>query len=98
MARHRGRWFLRSAPRYTSKFHRFSLSRSQHRQTTHEVVYQAVMRLSLRNEGATDTVKILVPDEYTAMRIAEVLAVKQIYKIGDINLYSQEALGPGQKN
>ncbi len=69
-----------------------------HSATTHEVVYQAVMRLSLRNPDATSPVKILVADEYMAKRVGELLSIKEIYKIGDINLFKREPLNQGQIN
>ena len=69
-----------------------------HSATAHEVAYQASMRLSLRRPDLTEPVKILVPDKYTAVRVGELLGVKEISKIGDINLYSHEPLSPGQRN
>ena len=69
-----------------------------HSATAHEVAYQASMRLSLRRPDLTDPIKILVPDKYTAVRVGELLGVKEVSKIGDINLHSHEPLSPGQRN
>ena len=69
-----------------------------HSATAHEVAYQASMRLSLRRLDSREPVKILVPDKYTAVRVGELLGVKEIIKIGDINLHSHEPLSTSQRN
>jgi hypothetical protein len=69
-----------------------------HSATAHEVVYQNAMRLSLRRPEATHPVRIIVPDRYTANRVAELLGVKEITRIGDIDLKRREPLSPSQRN
>ena len=70
-----------------------------HSATAHDVAYQAAMRLSLRRPDKTHPVRIVVPDEYTAARLGQLLGIKEIHKIGDINLgKGHESLSPSQRN
>lgn len=56
-----------------------------HEATTHEVIYQAVMRTSLRRPDATDPVTIIVPDSRAANRLASLLGATNVTKIGSID-------------
>jgi hypothetical protein len=69
-----------------------------HSATAHEVAYQAAMRLSLRRPEETHSVRIVVADRYTANRVAELLDVKAITRIGDIDLKGHDPLSPSQRN
>ena len=57
------------------------------RATVHEVIYQAVMRTSLRRPNATDAIMILVPDRASAERTAELLGVKNVEKLAKGQLF-----------
>ena len=69
-----------------------------HSATAQEVAYQAAMRLSLRRPEETHPVRIVVADRYTADRVAFLLGVKEITKIGDIDLKRHDPLSPNQRN
>ena len=69
-----------------------------HSATMHEVVYQAVMRLSLRQTNETHPVRIVVPDSPTAERIAQLLGVKEIKRIGDLDLKGHKPLSATERN
>jgi hypothetical protein len=49
-----------------------------HVATAHEVLYQCVMRTSLRDPQATTPVRAIVPDEPSAMRLAQLVGTGEI--------------------
>ena len=56
-----------------------------HEATTHEVIYQAVMRTSLRRPDVADAVTIIVPDSHAAKRLQELIGATKVTKIGSID-------------
>ena len=52
------------------------------RASFHEVVYQAVMRTSLRNPGSSEKVHAIVPDEPSAKRLAELVGTTEVNQLG----------------
>lgn len=66
--------------------------------TAHETMYQDALRTSLRNPGATNPLKFTVPDRASAQRLAQLLNVTQINKIGNIVAIRQPALTQVQRN
>ena len=56
-----------------------------HEATTHEVIYQAVMRTSLRRPDAADPVTIIVPDSHAANRLQDLLGGAKVTKLGNID-------------
>ena len=56
-----------------------------HEATTHEVIYQAVMRTSLRRPDVADAVTIIVPDSHAANRLQALLGGAKVTKIGNID-------------
>ena len=56
-----------------------------HEATTHEVIYQAVMRTSLRRPDVADAVTIIVPDSHAANRLQALLGGAKVTKIGSID-------------
>ena len=57
------------------------------RASVHEVIYQAVMRTSLRRPNARDAVTVIVPDRAAAERTAELLGVKNVEKLEKSQLF-----------
>ena len=55
-----------------------------HEATTHEVIYQSVMRTSLRRPDATNPVTILVPDSKAAYRLQDLIGATHVTKLGNI--------------
>ena len=55
-----------------------------HEATTHEVIYQAVMRTSLRDPNATDPVTIIVPDRHAAIKLQGLIGATTVTKLGNI--------------
>lgn len=51
---------------------------------THEDMYQQVMRTALRNPGSDAIVRVVMPDEASALYLADVLGCPKIGKLGDI--------------
>ncbi len=63
-----------------------------HQATAHETCYQAVMRTSLRNPECTAEVHAIVPDSYSAKRLAELLGGHEIERIGELVSAPKEPL------
>jgi hypothetical protein len=57
------------------------------RATVHEVIYQAVMRTSLRRPNAREAVTVIVPDRAAAERTGELLGVKNVEKLEKSQLF-----------
>ena len=57
-----------------------------HEATTHEVIYQAVMRTSLRRPDATNPVIIVVPDRHAALKLQGLIGADavEVTKLGNI--------------
>jgi hypothetical protein len=55
-----------------------------HEATTHEVIYQAVMRTSLRDPNATNPVIIVVPDRHAAIKLQGLIGASTVTKLGNI--------------
>jgi len=55
-----------------------------HQATSHETCHQGVMRTSLRNPESTEEVHSIVPDEFTAKRLGELLGCHETRQIGDL--------------
>ena len=51
--------------------------------TTHEVIYQAVMRTSLRESRCTDPVSIVVPDRHAATKLQGLIGATSVTKLGN---------------
>ena len=58
-----------------------------HEATTHEVIYQAVMRTSLRDPVATNPVSIVVPDRHAAIKLKGLIGANNavVSKMGIFN-------------
>ena len=69
-----------------------------HEATTHEVIYQAVMRTSLRRPDTTDPVTIIVPDHSAAMRLQELIGATKVTKLANIDRPRLKPLTGGQRN
>ncbi len=69
-----------------------------HSATTHEVMYQAAMRTSLRRSDATEAVRIVLPDGFAANCLAALLGVREITRIGSITTHKQNPLSGTERN
>ena len=69
-----------------------------HEATTHEVIYQAAMRTSLRRDDAADPVTIIVPDSHAANRLQELIGATNVTKIGNIDRPKQRPLTATERN
>ena len=55
-----------------------------HQASAHEMLYQCVMRTSLRDPASSAIVHAIVPDEPSAMRLAYLVGTKQVSQLGAI--------------
>ena len=55
-----------------------------HQASAHEMLYQCVMRTSLRDPASSAIVHAIVPDEPSAMRLAHLVGTKQVSQLGAI--------------
>jgi hypothetical protein len=69
-----------------------------HEATTHEVIYQSVMRTSLRRPEATDPVTIIVPDHSAAMRLQELIGATKVTKLANIDRPRPKPLTGHERN
>jgi hypothetical protein len=69
-----------------------------HVATTHEVLYQCVMRTSLRHPQATTPVRAIVPDEPSAKRLAHLVGTGDVRQLGSLYVPAPKALTPTQKD
>ena len=69
-----------------------------HAATAHEVLYQCVMRTSLRDPQATTPVVAIVPDEPSAKRLAQLVGATEVRQLGSLYVPSPKALTPTQKD
>jgi hypothetical protein len=69
-----------------------------HEATTHEVIYQAVMRTSLRRPEATDPVTIIVPDHSAALRLQELIGATKVTKLANIDRPRPKPLTGHERN
>jgi hypothetical protein len=69
-----------------------------HEATTHEVIYQAVMRTSLRHPNATNSVIIIVPDRVAAYRLKDLIGAISVTKLGNIESPKPRPLTPAERN
>ena len=82
---------LNREPGHFTMLHELGLEADYvHRASTHETIYQAVLRTSLRDPESTTKVHAIVPDEPSARRLAELVGASEVGQIG--------ALGPGPRN
>ena len=69
-----------------------------HVATAHEVLYQCVMRTSLRDPQATTPVRAIVPDEPSAKRLAQLVGTGEVRQLGSLYVPAPKALTPTQKD
>jgi hypothetical protein len=69
-----------------------------HEATTHEVIYQSVMRTSLRRPEATDPVTMIVPDHSAAMRLQELIGATKVTKLANIDRSRLKPLTSHERN
>ena len=69
-----------------------------HEATTHEVIYQAVMRTSLRRNDAADPVTIIVPDSHAANRLQELIGATKVTKLGNVDKQHHKPLSGTERN
>ena len=69
-----------------------------HSATAHEVAIKLPCACPCGDLRKPIRFGFVVPDRYTANRVAELLGVKEITKIGDIDLKKHEPLSPSQRN
>jgi hypothetical protein len=69
-----------------------------HAATAHEVLYQCVMRTSLRDPQSTTPVRAIVPDEPSAKRLAHLVGTGEVRQLGSLYVPSPKALTPTQKD
>jgi hypothetical protein len=67
-----------------------------HEATTHEVIYQAVMRTSLRDPNATNPVSIVVPDRHAAIKLQGLIGATGVTKLGNIESPKPRPLTPAE--
>jgi hypothetical protein len=68
-----------------------------HEATTHEVIYQAVMRTSLRDPDATNPVIIVVPDRHAAIKLQGLIGATTVTKLGNIESPKPRSLTPAER-
>ena len=68
-----------------------------HEATTHEVIYQAVMRTSLRDPNATNPVSIVVPDRLAATKLQDLIGATSVTKLGNIESPKPRPLTPAER-
>jgi hypothetical protein len=68
-----------------------------HEATTHEVMYQGVMRTSLRDPNATNPVIIIVPDRHAAIKLQELIGATTVTKLGNIESPKPRPLTPAER-
>jgi hypothetical protein len=68
-----------------------------HEATTHEVIYQAVMRTSLRDPNATNPVSIIVPDRHAAIKLQGLIGAAEVTKLGNIESPKPRPLTPAER-
>ena len=68
-----------------------------HEATTHEVIYQAVMRTSLRDPIATNPVSIVVPDRHAAIKLKGLIGATSVTKLGNIESPKPRPLTPAER-
>ena len=69
-----------------------------HAATAHEVLYQCVMRTSLRDPQATTPVWAIVPVEPSAKRLAQLVGTGEVRQLGSLYVPAPKALAPTQKD
>ncbi|MGJ0508329.1 MAG: DEAD/DEAH box helicase family protein [Methylocystis sp.] len=69
-----------------------------HMATAHEVLYQSVLRTSLRNPESKEQVHAIVPDEMSAGRLAELAGAFEVRQIGPVMAPPLMPLTPTQKD
>jgi hypothetical protein len=68
-----------------------------HEATTHEVIYQAVMRTSLRDPDARNPVIIIVPDRHAAIKLQGLIGATSLTKLGAIESPKPRPLTPAER-
>ena len=69
-----------------------------HEATTHEVIYQSVMRTSLRCPDVTNPVTIVVPDSHAAYRLKDLIGATNVTKLGNIERPKPRLLTATERN
>ena len=69
-----------------------------HEATTHEVIYQAVMRTSLRRNDVAAPVTIIVQDSRAANRLQGLLSGAKVTKLGNVDKQHHKPLSGTERN
>ncbi len=69
-----------------------------HKATAHEMLYQCVMRTSLRDPNSSAKVHAIVPDEPSACRLAELVRSREVTQLGSLVAPAVKPLNPTQKD
>jgi len=69
-----------------------------HAATAHEVLYQCVLRTSLRDPDSTATVHAIIPDEPSARRLAQLAGATEVKQLGSLYVPAPKPLTPTQKD
>lgn len=91
---------LNRAPKYVTMLEQLGISQKTINESTpYEVLYQNLMRTSLRNPDSTEIVDLITPSRYEADFMVELIGDGvTMKKAGELNFKKYKALTPQQKN